>query len=205
MARADDLVTTDAERASLAALRAATGESDGAMERHCVRQFLIAERLGSQRNFPEAAARPAPKAAENVDRELLLCAALLHDAGLYPSVTTGGAYVTDSRRLAERTLAPFGWPPQRLARCLDAVEQHHALRSRSGWGTEVELIRRSDLADVTGGLIAFGLPRSWLRELFRSVPRAGLYRMLARQVFRMARERPRTLPRIFSPRSAPTA
>ena len=169
------------------------------MERHCVRQFLIAERLGSQQNFAEAA-------VENVDRELLLCAALLHDAGLYPSVTTGGAYVTDSRRLAERTLAPFGWPPQRLARCLErGGEQHHALRSRSGWGTEVELIRRSDLADVTGGLIAFGLPRSWLRELFRSVPRAGLYRMLAREIFRMARERPRTLPRIFSPRSAPTA
>jgi hypothetical protein len=192
VARADDLVTTDAERACLAALRAATGETDGPMERHCVRQFLVAERLGE----------PTPAV---IDRELLLCAALVHDAGLYPGVSTEDVYVTDSRRLAERTLAPFGWPHERLARCLDAVEQHHALRSRRDWGAEVELIRRSDLVDVTRGLVAFGLPRTWLRELFRSVPRMGFYRMLASEVLRMARERPRTLARIFRPRSAPTA
>jgi HD domain len=195
VARADDIVTTDAERACLGPLRAATGESDGAMERHCVRQFLIAERLGEQE-------RPG---AASVDRELLLCAALVHDAGLYPGVATADVYVTDSRRLAERTIAPFGWPAERLARCLDAVEQHHATRSRWAWGTEVELIRRSDLVDVTRGMVAFGLPRAWLRELFRSVPRSGFYRMLLRQVGRMARNRPRTLARIFSPRSAPTA
>jgi hypothetical protein len=193
MARANDLVTTDAEHACLAALRAATGEVDGPMERHCVRQFLIAERLGE--------ATPAA-----IDRELLLCAALVHDAGLYPGVSTGDVYVTDGRRLAERTLAPFGWPHERLARCLDAVEHHHALRSRQDWGAEVELIRRADLVDVTRGLARFGLPRAWLGELFRSVPRTGLYRMLAREVLRMARERPRTLARIFRPRrSAPTA
>jgi HD domain-containing protein len=192
VARADELVTTDAERASLDALRAATRETDGTMERHCVRQFLIAERLGE-------------RTAEEVDRELLLCAALLHDAGLYPGVKSEDVYVSDSRRLAERTLEPFGWPRPRLARCLDAVEQHHALGSRWDWGVEVELMRRSDLVDVTRGLVAFRLPRTWLRELFRSVPRTGLYRMLAREVGRMARERPRTLVRITRPRSAPSA
>ena len=97
---------------------------------------------------------------------------------------------SDSRRLAEHTLAPFGWPHARLARCLDAVEEHHALGSRWDWGVEVELVRRSDLVDVTRGLVAFGLPRSWLRELFQSVPRAGFYRMLGGAVGRMARERP---------------
>jgi hypothetical protein len=192
VARADELVETDAERASLDALRAATDEADGPMERHCVRQFLIAARLGEG-------------AGAKVDREVLLCAAMLHDTGLYPGVSTEDAYVSDSRRLAERTLAPFGWPPQRLARCLDAVEQHHALRSRSGLGLEVELIRRSDLVDVTRGWVAFGLPRAWLRELFESVPRAGFYPMLGRAVARMARELPRSLARIPRPRSTPTA
>jgi HD domain len=193
LGRADDLVTTDAELACLDVLRAATGEPDGgAMERHCVRQFLIAARLGE--NLPG-----------EVDRELLLCAALLHDAGLYPGVSTGDVYVTDGRRLAERTLTPFGWPPPRLARCLDAVEQHHALRSRWDWGAEVELMRRSDLVDVTAGLVALGLPRQWLRELFRDVPRKGFWRMLSRAVLRMARERPRTLARIATPRRAPTS
>ena len=192
MAWADDLVTTDAERACLDALRTATREPDGAMERHCVRQFLIAERLGES-------------VPGEVDRELLLCAALLHDAGLYPGASTGDVYVTDGRRLAERTLSPFGWPPSRLARCLDAVEQHHALASRWGWGAEVELIRRSDLVDVTGGLVAFGLPRGWLRGLFRAVPRDGFWRMLSTEVLRMVRERPRTLARIPTPRREPTS
>src|SRR5262245_44904665 len=102
------------------------------MERHCIRQFLIAERLAAGRRL-------------EVDPELLLCATLLHDAGLYDSVTTGDVYVADSRRLAARTLEPFNWDHLRLALCLDAIEQHHAQRSRWKWGAEVELVRRSDL------------------------------------------------------------
>jgi hypothetical protein len=192
VAIADELAETTAERACLDTLREAAGATDGAMERHCVRQFLIAERLAEQGAGP-------------VDRELLLCAAFLHDAGLCPGVRTSDAYVTDSRHLTERTLAPFGWRRERLARCLDAVEQHHAVRSRWDWGAEVELVRRSDLVDVTRGLVAFGLPRSWLRQLFRRVPRTGFYRMLAGAILLMASTRPRTLPRIFSPRAAPSS
>jgi len=30
-------------------------------------------------------------------------------------------------------------------------------------GLEVELVRQSDLVDVTGGLVNFGLDRRWLR------------------------------------------
>jgi HD domain len=189
---AEELVATGAERACLDVLRQATREAGGPMERHCVRQFLIAERLGEL-------------ASVDVDRELLLCAALVHDAGLFPGVSTGDVYVTDSRHLGERTLAPFGWPEDRLARCLDAIEQHHALRSRWDWGAEVELMRRSDLVDLSCGLVSFGLDRAWLRGLFVDVPRAGLYRMLATQILRMVRERPRTLVRIPSPRSAPSS
>ena len=113
MAAADELVRTEAERSCLVALRDATGEVEGPMERHCVRQFLIAEELAARTYLP-------------VDREVLLCAALLHDAGLYPGVATKAVYVTDGRHLTERTLAPFEWDPARLARCLDAVEQHHS-------------------------------------------------------------------------------
>lgn len=186
MSRADELVETPAERACLDALRAASGETDGPMERHCVRQFLIAERL-------------AEDAAESIDRELLLCAAFLHDAGLYPGVATSDAYVTDGRHLTERTLEPFGWPPERLRRCLDAVEQHHALRDRASLGTEVELMRRADLIDVSAGLVNFGIDRWWIRGLVREVPRSGFHRFLAGEIARMVRERPRSLPRIFSP------
>jgi hypothetical protein len=191
VARADELARTDPERACLAELRAASGETDGAMERHCVRQFLIAERLGES-------------VPGGVDRELMLCAAFLHDAGLYPGVSTGDAYVTDGRRLAERTLAPFEWTADRLARCLDAIEQHHASRSRWDWGAEVELIRRADLIDASRGLVAFGVPRAWLRDLRRSVPWTGFWRYLAGQILRMLRERPRSIARVFFPHNEPT-
>jgi hypothetical protein len=40
---ADELIGTEAEAAALHALRTATEETDGDMERHTVRQFLIAE------------------------------------------------------------------------------------------------------------------------------------------------------------------
>jgi hypothetical protein len=186
LTRADELVQTPAERASLDALRAASGETDGGMERHCVRQFLIAERL-------------AEDAEQSIDRELLLCAAFLHDTGLYPSVKSHDAYVTDGCHLAQRTLEQFGWEPERLTRCLNAVEQHHALRDRSSLGTEVELMRRADLIDVSAGLITFGVDRWWLRGLVRDIPRSGFHRFLARETWRMARERPRSLPRIFAP------
>jgi hypothetical protein len=187
MALADELVRTAAERACLEALRALAGGPESAMERHCVRQFLIAERLGE-------------RAGVTADREVLLCAALLHDAGVYPEVSTGDVYVTDGRRLAERTLAPFGWEPARLTRCLDAIEQHHARESRWDWGAEVELMRRSDLVDLTRGLVSCGLPRPWLAQLFRRVPRRGFYGGVALALLRMAWERPRTLTRIMTPR-----
>ena len=64
---ADALSATPAAQAALEALRTAAG-ANGPMERHCLRQFAIAERLAGNRAL---------------DRELLLCACWLHDAGLY--------------------------------------------------------------------------------------------------------------------------
>lgn len=186
--RADDVVSTDAERACLAALRDATRATDGPMERHALRVFLVAERLGAELGGP-------------FDREVVLCASLLHDVGAYPLASTGGVYVTDGRLFAERTLTPFAWSSERLRVCLDAVEHHHELRRQWARGAEVELIRRADLVDVLPGLITFGLRRPWLRGLALAVPRRGIYGEVARIIGRLLRERPTTIPRIFFPRS----
>jgi hypothetical protein len=161
--RADELVCTEAEAAALQALRVATGETDGDMERHTVRQYLIAERLADTRGL-------------TFDRELLLCASFLHDAGLYGPASTGDVYIKDSARYARRTLESLGWPEDRLRVCLDACEQHHAFTSRWSMGNEVELVRRSDLVEVLPELARFGIPRSWLkRQLWQAVPRAGFW------------------------------
>jgi hypothetical protein len=176
---ADELCRTDSERACLGTLRAASG-GDPAMERHCVRQLAIAERLAGPRT---------------VDRELLSCAAWLHDAGLWTD--SAEPYVTEGALLARRTLAPWHWPQERLQRLMDACEQHHAPTSRASMGLEVELIRQSDLVDVTRGLVRFGLDRGWLAGLFAEVPRDGIYRMLARAVGGELRRRPRTITEVF--------
>ena len=161
--RADELVCTESEAVALEALRTATGETDGDMERHTVRQYLIAERLADTRGI-------------GYDREVLLCASFLHDAGLYGPASSGDVYIKDSARYARRTLEPLGWPEQRLRACIDACEQHHALTSRWWMPNEVELVRRSDLVEVLPELVRFGIPRSWLKqELWHAVPRAGFW------------------------------
>jgi hypothetical protein len=161
--RADELVCTESEAVALEALRTATGETDGDMERHTVRQYLIAERLADTLGIA-------------YDREVLLCASFLHDAGLYGPASSGDVYIKDSARYARRTLEPLGWPQERLRVCIDACEQHHALTSRWWMPNEVELVRRSDLVEVLPELVRFGIPRSWLkRELWQAVPRAGFW------------------------------
>jgi hypothetical protein len=179
------LVSTAAERAALEALRAACGGADTPLERHGVRLYRICLELAAGRGI-------------EIDAEVLVCAALLHDIGLAPTVTFGGPYVTDGCVFAGRLLEPLGWEARRLALCLEAIERHHELRSQWPRGAEVELLRRADMIDLSAGAIAFGLDRAWLRRLAAAVPRDGLYRELAPLIARRLRAQPRQMLRIFT-------
>jgi predicted hydrolase (HD superfamily) len=181
---AEDLVRTDSERAALARLREITGETRGPMERHGLRVFLIADRL--------ATAREA-----TVDREVLLIAGLLHDIGLYDEASHGGVYVREGAEFTADLLTKQGWDQDRIRLCFDAIERHHELRSQWQLGTEVELIRRADLVDLTSGLVRFELSREWLRDLFRSVPRDGTYATIGREVANQLIHRPLKFAQIF--------
>jgi HD superfamily phosphodiesterase len=185
MAGFDDLVRTAAERDALERLRAATGERDGIMERHCLRVRHIAARLAADRHWV-------------IDGEVLSVAAILHDVGLYPPYASrSAAYVADGAELAREILPGFGWSPGRVAVCADTIERHHELRAQLSRGPEVEAVRLADRVDVSAGLVRARLPRAWLRGLVRAVPRRGLYRELVRLLAPEFRRRPATLPRIF--------
>lgn len=184
MTTAEDLARTDSEVAALKRLREITGESGGPMERHGLRVFLIADRLATARDVA-------------VDREVLLIAGLLHDIGLYDEASHGGAYVRDGAEFTADLLQKQGWDQDRIRLCFDAIERHHELRSQWERGTEVELIRRADLVDLTSGLVRFDLGREWLRDLFRSVPRDGTYHTIGREVARQLTHRPLQFARIF--------
>ncbi len=183
-ASADEVAQTEAERDALAAVRTATGEETGPMERHGLRVFLIASKLAERRG-------------ETVDREVLLVAGFLHDLGLYDSVSRGGVYVSDGAQFARELVVPHGWSGERATLCANAIERHHDLRAQWSAGAEVELTRRADLVDVSGGVVRFGLPRGWLHDLFAAVSRDGTYAEIARLVGHALRERPLTMPRIF--------
>ena len=184
MTSAEDLARTDSETAALGKLREITGESGGPMERHGLRVFLIADRL--------AAARDAA-----VDREVLMIAGLLHDIGLYDEASHGGVYVREGAEFTAELLRAQGWDQDRTRLCFDAIERHHELRSQWELGTEVELIRRADLVDLTSGLVRFGLSREWLHDLSESVPRDGTYPTIGREVARQLTHRPLQFARIF--------
>src|SRR5687768_3442048 len=122
MAIADTLIQSNAEDRALAALRDASGETDGAMGRHCVRCFLL--------------------------REVALTAAFLHDIGLYAAVSDGGVYTEEGGELARKMGREAGWDERRAKLCADACAYHHSVRSKWELGAEVETLRLADRIEV---------------------------------------------------------
>jgi hypothetical protein len=181
---ADTLVETDLERSFLDALRSASGEVDGAMERHCVRCFLFVEALATKRGLM-------------IDREVALCAAFMHDAGLYDEISRGGVYTDDSGICAEQMFRDAGASPERALLARETCAQHHALRDQSDKGAEVELMRLADRIELSYGVLSAGLSRAEVREIFSRVSRQGTYRVIAGLVGHALLERPTTVPRIF--------
>jgi hypothetical protein len=180
----EQLLASEAERACLARLRELAGVADGPMERHSVRCFLLAELMSVRRGV-------------ELDRELLLCAALLHDIGIYPGAATKRSYVTDGANLSRDLLAPFGWSDERLQRCAVAVERHHDLRPQWHHGTEVELLRRADLVELSAGLYGAGLARGEVAGVRRRISPAGFYPEIARLLAGLVRTRPASIPGIW--------
>jgi HD superfamily phosphodiesterase len=183
---ADSLVQTDAEGRALSGLRDASGETDGVMERHCVRCFLLCEKL-------------AARHSADLDREVVLCAAFLHDIGVYDSVTHGGVYTQEGAALAREMALEAGWDERRAGLCADACAYHHSVRSKWELGAEVETMRLADRIEVFAGLFRGGLGREDVREVNAEVPREGFYRGLAGVAWPMLRSRPLTVPQIFKP------
>jgi hypothetical protein len=184
MARADEVARTQLEQRCLGELRDACGETGGPMERHGVRIFMLVEKLAARRGL-------------EIDRELVLSTAFLHDIGIYPSRSHGGVYTDESGEIAKRLFTEAGADASRAQLAADACAYHHARSSQVDRGAEVELLRLADQIEVFGGLRRHGLTRDEVQGVFDDVPRAGLYGHIAKLTLRALRDRPRTLPKIF--------
>lgn len=120
--------------------------------------------------------------------ERVAIAAAFHDLGIWTHHTFD--YLEPSVALAQSYLADHGrldWEPEIVA----AIRQHHKLTKYSGTdGPIVEAFRRADWTDVTGGLLRFGTPRSFVRQLNVRWPTLGFHRLLVRLELRHLRAHP---------------
>lgn len=183
--QADALVETDAEKASLVALRDATGETDGVMERHTIRCFLLCQLLAEEHSA-------------DLDREVILCASILHDIGLYDKVSNGGVYTDEGGEFARKLSLEHGWDSRRADLCAEACARHHGVRSQWEQGAEVETLRLADRIEVSGGLSRAGLSRAQIKDVFAKVSRDGFYGGLLHVVWPNLRSRPLKTARIFN-------
>jgi hypothetical protein len=101
-------------------------------------------------------------------------AGVFHDLGIW---THGSIdYLEPSAGLAETWLREQGketWG----AEVLPMVREHHKLSHWSG-SSRVEAFRRADWADVSLGLLKFGLPPAYVGEVKRRFPNQGFHKRL---------------------------
>ena len=107
------------------------------------------------------------------DREKIVIAACFHDLGIWTDRTWD--YLEPSIALATSYLREQG-----LAQWTDEIAlmigMHHRIRRHDD--PLVEAFRRSDLADVSLGLVRFGLPRALVRDVRARHANAGFHKRL---------------------------
>jgi len=134
-------------------------------------------------NFCAALSSSDPEAVEKA-----AIAAAFHDLGIWTAGTFD--YLPPSIGLASTHLARSGrseWAPEIAAMILE----HHKIslyRARADW--LVEPFRRADWVDVSRGVIAFGLSRPFLAEVFSTWPNAGFHKRLLQLALRRLRTHP---------------
>lgn len=109
----------------------------------------------------------------------LAIAAAFHDLGIWTDRTFD--YLPPSERLALAYLAQTA--QESLQPEIEAmIHQHHKI-TRFQAGGLVEAFRQADWIDVSKGVLTFGLPRRFVREVLSAFPNAGFHRRLVQLSF----------------------
>lgn len=122
-----------------------------------------------------------------VARELAIASAF-HDIGIWADSTFD--YLVPSALRAANYVRQR--QPSLDAGAIERVVLlHHKLTScRAEEGLAAEAFRRADLVDLSFGLVGFGLPRSYVREVRATFPNAGFHRCLLRVASRWVLRHP---------------
>lgn len=112
------------------------------------------------------------------EKTKLAVAACFHDIGLWSDHTID--YIPPSVSQAKQHLSSTGLEAWSEEIGL-MVEMHHKVRSyRDERFPLVELFRKGDLVDLSLGAFTFGLPRSFIRQVKRTIPNQGFHKTLLR-------------------------
>ena len=110
------------------------------------------------------------------DREKIFIAACFHDLGIWSGRTFD--YLPPSIALAKEYLRKNGLE-QWSAEIEAMIDLHHKIRPHHEERHPlIESFRRSDLVDVSLGVVTFGLPRAQVRAIRDRFPNAGFHKRL---------------------------
>lgn len=70
------------------------------------------------------------------------------------------------------------------------IREHHKITSAGGTNSLVEIFRRADWIDVSLGILRFGLPGPFLREVQQAFPNCGFHRRLVALTLKRLRTHP---------------
>jgi len=122
--------------------------------------------------------------------EKIAVAAVFHDLGIWTDHTFD--YIEPSVALAHEYLvahARQAWSVE----IEEMIANHHKITSSTaGAGSLVEAFRRADWIDVTRGLRAFGIPRSFVARLYTTWPDTGFHWRLVTLALNRFRRHPLT-------------
>ena len=108
-------------------------------------------------------------------------AAAFHDLGIWTEKTFD--YLAPSESLARAYLGESG-KTEWVSEITAMIHEHHKItRYKSNPTWLVEAFRKADSVDVSLGLITFGLPRSFVREVLSEFPNAGFHKRLVQLSF----------------------
>jgi hypothetical protein len=115
-------------------------------------------------------------------------AAAFHDLGIWTDHTFD--YLPPSERLAEAYLKGEGradWTGEVTA----MIGQHHKVTPyRREPAALVEAFRKADMVDVSMGLVRYGLPKSFVKEVLAAFPNEGFHKRLVQLFAQRMRVKP---------------
>lgn len=112
------------------------------------------------------------------DKTKVAIAACFHDIGLWSDRTLD--YIPPSVSHAAQYLSDSGLREWSVEMAL-MIGMHHKLRAYTDRQYPlVELFRKGDLVDVSGGVVRYGLSRSYITAVKKQIPNHGFHRFLMR-------------------------